>query len=114
MPQVIVLRQNAALELARKTEEDSHLVRLLASLYITCDKCVAALSFAVCVLPLWPLRSGKNSRVIPEAESHGENYCWHPVVCAAFLAAVAAEVEQVTGCCRSRWDGDGSTEECGM
>ena len=35
-------------------------------------------------------------------------------MCAAFLAAVAAEVEQVTGCCRPRWDGDGSTEECGM
>ena len=56
----------------------------------------------------------KNGRVSPEAESPGKNYSWHPHVCAAFLAAVAAEVEQVTGCCRSRWEGDGLTEECGM
>ena len=66
----------------------------------------APVPFPVCVLPLWPLRSGGNSRVVPEAQSHGENYCRHPQVCAAFLAAVAQESEQVTGCCRSRWDGD--------
>ena len=75
------------------------------------DQRVAPLSFAVCVLPLWPLRSGENSSVVPEAQSHGENYCRHPQRSAAFLAAVAAEVEQVRGCCRSQWDGDGSTEE---
>ena len=78
---------------------------------IPSDQCVAPLSFAVCVLPLWLLRSGKNIRVVPEAQSHGENYCRHPQRSAAFLAAVAKEIEQITGCCRSRWDGDRSTQE---
>ena len=32
---------------------------------IPCDKRVAALSFSVRVLPLWPLRSWKNSRLLP-------------------------------------------------
>ena len=94
-----------------KLEQDSGLVRLLASLQIPCDQRMAPFPFAVCVLPLWPLRSGENSRVVPEAQSHGENYCRHPQVCAAFPAAIAQESEQVTGCCRSRWNGDRSTEE---
>ena len=41
-----------------KIEKDSGLVRLLASLQIPCDQRMAPLPFAVCVLPLWPLRSG--------------------------------------------------------
>ena len=54
---------------------------------------------------------GKTVGSYPKLRVNGENYCRHPQRSAAFLAAVAAQAEQVTGCCLSRWDGDGSTEE---
>ena len=66
MPEIALLQQNSAVQLARKTEEDSCLVRPLASLQIPCDKFVAPLSFAVCSLPLWPLRSGESVGSYPK------------------------------------------------
>ena len=71
MPEVALLRQNAAVDLARKTEEDSSLVRLLPSLQIPCDQRVAPLSFAVCLLPFGCLGVGKTVGSYPKLRVMG-------------------------------------------